>query len=99
MVPFGSTTGSFSLPMMVWKGDTLDCLSAMTFFIITPSPSSVPRMMTQPGKTLALLLCMVIIPCVLMLLSYFLYKKHYRLDEDEYERICGEIAVRKGETI
>lgn len=53
----------------------------------------------EPEKTLALLLCMVIIPCVLMLLSYFLYKKHYRLDEDEYERICGEIAARKGETI
>ena len=47
-MPFGSTTGSFSLPMMVWKDDTLDCLSAMTFFMMTPSPISVPRMMTQP---------------------------------------------------
>lgn len=49
----------------------------------------------EPGKTLALLLCMVIVPCVLMLLSYFLYKKHYKLDEDEYDRICSEIAARK----
>ncbi len=49
----------------------------------------------EPGKTTALLLCMVIIPCVLMLLSYFMYKKHYKLDEDEYDRICREIAERK----
>ena len=49
----------------------------------------------EPGKTLALLLCMVIVPCVLMLLSHFLYKKHYKLDEDKYDRICSEIAARK----
>ena len=51
----------------------------------------------EPGKTTALLLCMVIIPCILMLTSYFLYKKHYKLDEDEYERICNEIEQRKVE--
>ena len=49
----------------------------------------------EPGKTLALLICMVVIPCVLMLLSYILYKKYYKLDEDEYERICGELDARK----
>lgn len=49
----------------------------------------------EPGKTLALLLCMVIIPCVLMLTSYVLYKKHYKLDEDEYARICAELEARK----
>ncbi len=49
----------------------------------------------EPGKTLALLVCMVIIPCVLMLLSYILYNKHYKLDEGEYERICGELDARK----
>ena len=38
---------------------------------------------------------MVVIPCVLMLLSYFLYKKHYKLDEDEYSRICDELEARK----
>ena len=47
------------------------------------------------GKTIALLLCMVLIPACLMLLSYFLYKKHYKLDEDEYNRICHETAERK----
>ena len=30
-----------------------------------------------------------------MLLSYFLYKKHYKLDVEEYDRICSEIAARK----
>lgn len=49
----------------------------------------------EPGKTLALLVCMVVIPCVLMLLSYLLYKKHYTLDEDEYSRICTELEARK----
>lgn len=49
----------------------------------------------ESGKTLALLVCMVVIPCVLMLLSYLLYKKHYKLDEDEYSRICTELEARK----
>ena len=49
----------------------------------------------EPGKTLALLLCMVIIPCALMLVSYVLYKKHYKLNEDEYARICSELEARK----
>ena len=49
----------------------------------------------EPGKTLALLICMAVIPCVFMLSSYFLYKKHYKLDEDEYKRICDEIEERK----
>ena len=49
----------------------------------------------EPGKTLALLLCMVIIPCTLMLTSYVLYKKHCKLDEDEYARICAELEARK----
>lgn len=49
----------------------------------------------EPGKTLALLLCMVIIPCALMLVSYVLYRKHYKLDEDEYARICSELEARK----
>ena len=49
----------------------------------------------EPGKTLALLLCMVVIPCALMPVSYVLYKKHYKLDEDEYARICSELEARK----
>ena len=49
------------------------------------------------GQVLALLLCMTLIPCALMVISYLLYKNKYSLDEDEYERICGEIAARKAE--
>lgn len=46
------------------------------------------------GQNWGLLLCMTIIPCTLMLISYFLYQKKYTLDEAEYERICKEIASR-----
>ena len=49
----------------------------------------------EPGKPLALLICMVVIPCVLMLLSYILYKNHYKLDEEEYNHICLELEARK----
>ena len=44
------------------------------------------------GQKLILLLCMTILPCVLMLLSNYLYQKKYKLDEEEYERICKELA-------
>ena len=49
----------------------------------------------QPGQSLGLLLVMTVIPCVLMFLSYILYKKHYKLDEAEYDRICRELQERK----
>ncbi len=51
----------------------------------------------EHGQTLGLLLCMTVLPCALMLLSYILYKKHYKLDEEEYDRICEEIQARKAE--
>ena len=40
------------------------------------------------GQKLILLLCMTILPCVLMLVSNYLYQKKYTLDEAEYARIC-----------
>ena len=46
------------------------------------------------GQTLGLLLCMTVLPWALMLASYFLYRKHYRLDEEEYDRICAQLAAR-----
>lgn len=49
----------------------------------------------ERSQTLGLLLCMTVLPCVLMLISYFLYKKKYTLDEEEYNRICAEIAAKK----
>lgn len=48
-----------------------------------------------PGQTLGLLLSMTVLPCALMLVSYVLYKKKYKLDEAEYTRICAEIESRK----
>ena len=49
----------------------------------------------QGNQSSGLLLCMVILPFVLMLASYLLYRKHYILDEEEYDRICKVIAERK----
>ena len=48
----------------------------------------------EKSQSTGLLLCMTVLPCALMLISYFLYKKHYRLDEEEYARICQEIAAK-----
>ena len=47
------------------------------------------------SQTLALLLCMTLLSCVLMLISYILYVKHYKLDEKTYNSICAEIEERK----
>lgn len=43
------------------------------------------------GQKLILLLCMTIVPCVLMLVSNYLYQKKYKLDEEAYARICKEL--------
>ena len=47
------------------------------------------------GQSLALLLVMIVLPAVLMVLSYVLYLKHYKLDEPEYDRICAELKARR----
>lgn len=49
------------------------------------------------GQTIGLLLFMTALPCALMFLSYILYKKKYKLDEEEYDRICKEIEERKAQ--
>ncbi|MBR6325911.1 MAG: MFS transporter [Lachnospiraceae bacterium] len=46
-------------------------------------------------QSVGLLLCMTLLPYALLLLSYFIYKKHYKLDEEEYDRICKELKNRK----
>lgn len=43
------------------------------------------------GQGVGLLIAMTLIPCGLMAISYFLYKKKYKLDEEEYDRICREL--------
>ncbi len=47
------------------------------------------------SQTTGLLLVMTVVPCALMFLSYILYMRRYQLDEDEYERICAELAARR----
>ena len=49
----------------------------------------------QHSQTTGLLFVMTVVPCALMFLSYILYKKRYKLDEEEYDRICAELAARK----
>ena len=46
------------------------------------------------GQSAGLLLVMTILPFALMYCSYILYKKKYKLDEEEYNRICAAIAAR-----
>ena len=50
----------------------------------------------QSGQKLGLLVCITVVPFIFMFVSYILYKKHYKLDEDEYTRICGELHARRG---
>lgn len=50
----------------------------------------------QIGQKLGLLVCITVVPFIFMFVSYILYKKHYKLDEDEYTRICGELQARRG---
>ena len=47
------------------------------------------------SQSLGLLLVMTVLPCVLMFLSYILYQRKYKLDEEEYIRICSELEQRK----
>ena len=49
----------------------------------------------QGNQSNGLLLCMVVLPFALLFTSYLLYRKHYILDEEEYDRICKVIAERK----
>lgn len=47
------------------------------------------------GQTVGLVLIMSVLPCALMVASYVLYRKHYILDEDEYNRILAVLEQRK----
>jgi sugar (Glycoside-Pentoside-Hexuronide) transporter len=47
------------------------------------------------GQGTGLLITMTLLPCALMLVSYFLYKRNYKLDEEEYDRICLELQKKQ----
>ncbi len=49
----------------------------------------------EPGQQLGLLLAMTLIPFVFTGLSYLLYMKYYKLDEQRYDEICAELAEKK----
>jgi len=48
-----------------------------------------------PGRSMALLACMTIIPSVLALISYVLYKRKYTITEEFYDQILIELKERK----
>ena len=47
------------------------------------------------SQSVGLLLVMTVLPYALMVLSYELYLRRYKLDEAEYDRICGELNARR----
>ena len=47
------------------------------------------------GKNAALLACMTIIPAVLGLISYYLYKRKFNITEERYEQILAELKERR----
>ncbi len=47
------------------------------------------------SQSLGLLLAMTVVPLAFMLIAFFLYRSKYKLDEDEYERICRELEARR----
>ena len=47
------------------------------------------------SQSVGLLLVMTVLPYALMVLSYELYLRRYKLDEEEYDRICGELSARR----
>ena len=51
----------------------------------------------SPGQSLGLLVTMTALPWAMMVGSYLLYRKKYRLDEEEYERICNELEKNRRE--
>lgn len=47
------------------------------------------------SQSVGLLLVMTVLPYALMVLSYEMYLRRYKLDEAEYDRICGELNARR----
>ncbi|MBQ7063826.1 MAG: MFS transporter [Firmicutes bacterium] len=47
------------------------------------------------GQIICLLFCITVLPCALMIISYRMYQKKYKLDEDEYDRIRAELEEIK----
>ena len=50
---------------------------------------------TTSLQTIGMVVVMSVIPCIMMILSYVLYKKKYILDEDKYTQIVAELNAKK----
>jgi melibiose permease/lactose/raffinose/galactose permease len=50
------------------------------------------------GQRIALLLCLTLIPLTLLVTTFILYRKKYKINEDMYKNMLKEIAERKKET-
>ena len=90
------TTGSYILSgVLGFTNQISDLESAAAMGSITEAEKleAIQRVVSGvgEGQKLLLLLCMTILPCILMLLSNVLYQKKYKLDEEEYQRICKEL--------
>ena len=46
------------------------------------------------GQSIGMLLFMVFVPFVLLLVSYLLYKRFYKLDEEKYAEILSELKAK-----
>ena len=59
--------------------------------------AAISQVLSTVGKpqTLGLLLVMVLLSAIFMISSYSIYKRKYKLDETEYDRICKELESRK----
>ena len=90
------TTGSYILSGVTnYTNRISDLESAAAMGSITEAEklASIEQVVSSVtgNQKLVLLLCMTILPCVLMLVSNYLYQKKFKLDEAEYARICKEL--------
>ena len=46
------------------------------------------------GQSIGMLLFMVFVPFIFLLVSYLLYKRFYKLDEEKYSEILSELENR-----
>lgn len=49
------------------------------------------------SKSTALLVCMTIIPAILAIISYYLYKKKFIITEEKYDEILEDLKARKAD--
>lgn len=78
----------------------LENLTARNLISEAEKLSRVTTLLTQVDKsqTNGLLCTFTLLPLAMMLVSYYIYKKKYQLDEEKYDWICAELAKRNIES-